>query len=83
LVAAPAEATDSGSNVLARISLALVVIFGAFISPVTIVMAYVARAQIKRTGQRGADIALATLVVSYAFLGIGLLSVGLLRYGAI
>jgi Domain of unknown function (DUF4190) len=76
-------ATDSGSNVLARISLALVVVFGAFISPVTLVMAYIARAQIKKTGQRGADIAFATLVVSYVFLGIGLISVGLLRYGAI
>ena len=74
---------DAGSNALAKVSLALVVLFGAFISPVTLVMAFLARAQIKRTGQRGADVALAALVVSVVFLGIGVLSVALLRFGAI
>jgi Domain of unknown function (DUF4190) len=80
---ATADIADSGSNLLARISLVLVVIFGAFISPVTIVMAFIARAQIKRTGQRGADVAFAALVVSFVFLGIGVLSAALLKYGAI
>jgi hypothetical protein len=86
-VQAPSRSTtavaDAGANVLAKISLALVVIFGAFISPVTIVMAFMARSQIKRTGQRGADVVLATLVVSAFFLGIGVLSVALLKFGAI
>ena len=63
--------------------MALVVIFGALISPVTLVMAFIARAQIKRSGQGGADVAIAALVVSVFFLGIGVLSVALLRFGAI
>jgi hypothetical protein len=79
---AVAEA-DSGSNVLARISMALVVVLGAFLSPVTLVMAFIARSQIKRSGQGGTDIAIAALVVSGFFLGIGVLSVALLRFGAI
>jgi hypothetical protein len=75
---------DAGStNMLARISMALVVVLGALISPVTLVMAFIARAQIKRSGQGGADIAIAALVVSALFLGIGVLSVALLRFGAI
>jgi hypothetical protein len=87
IVQAPSKSAtavaDARANVLAKISLALVVIFGAFISPVTIVMAFVARSQIKRTGQRGPDVVLATLVVSAFFLGIGLLSVALLKFGAV
>lgn len=78
-----AAVADSGSNLLAKISLVLVVVFGAFISPVTIVMAFIARAQIKRTGQRGADVAFAALVVSFVFLGIGVLSAAVLKFGAI
>jgi hypothetical protein len=38
-------------------------------------MAHVARAQIKRTGERGAGLALAALAVSYVFLFIGLVVV--------
>jgi hypothetical protein len=82
--AATADAdADAGSNTLARVSMALVVILGALITPVTLVMAFIARAQIKRSGQGGADIAIAALVVSVFFLGIGVLSVALLRFGAI
>jgi hypothetical protein len=79
---AEAEA-EAGSNVLARISMALVVVLGAFLSPVTLVMAFIARSQIKRSGQGGADIAIAALVVSAFLLGVGVLSVALLRFGAI
>jgi uncharacterized membrane protein YidH (DUF202 family) len=82
VAAATEVAADAGTNKLAKVSLALVVLFGAFISPVTLVMAYIARAQIKKSGQRGADLAFATLVVSYVFLGIAVLSVALLRYAA-
>lgn len=64
-------------NVLATASLVLVVLLGAFLSPVTIVMAHVARAQIKRTGEQGAGTALAALVVSYVFLFIGVAAVAL------
>jgi hypothetical protein len=74
---------DVGTNVLARISLALVVIFGAFISPVTLATAFIARGQIKRSGQLGADLAVAALVVSAFFLGIGVISVALLKFGAV
>ncbi len=74
---------DAGSNKLAKVSMALVVILGALISPITLIMAFIARAQIKRSGQGGADVAIAALVVSGFFLGIGVLSVALLRFGAI
>jgi hypothetical protein len=74
---------DPGSNKLARISMALVVLLGAVISPVTLVMSVIARSQTKRSGQDGADIAIAALVVSVFFLGIGVLSVALLRFGAV
>jgi hypothetical protein len=66
---------DAERNPLATVSLVLVVLFGAFLSPITLVMAHVARAQIKRTGERGAGLALAALVVSYVFLFIGLVVV--------
>ncbi len=75
----PADAGGPAAdrNVLATVSLVLVVALGAFLSPVTLVMAYVARAQIKKTGERGADLALAALVISYVFLFIGAAAVGL------
>jgi hypothetical protein len=78
----PAAVADAKSNTLAKISLALAVLFGAVLSPITLIMGLIARSQIKRTGQGGADIALAAMVVSAVFLGIGVLSVALLRYGA-
>ena len=80
MAAAVEVADDAKTNVLAKVSLALAVLFGAFISPVTLVMAFIARAQIKKSGQRGADLAFAALVVSSVFLGIAVLSVALLRY---
>ncbi len=67
--------TDGPRNALATVSLVLVVLVGGFLSPITLIMAHVARAQIKRTGERGADIALAALVVSYVFLFIGVVAI--------
>jgi hypothetical protein len=72
------EPVNSGPrNALATASLVLVVLLGAFLSPITLIMAYAARAQIKRTGERGADVALAALVVSWVFLVVGLVVVAL------
>lgn len=82
-MAEPDADTDVGTNVLAKISLGLVTILGAFISPVTLVTAFIARGQIKRSGQLGADLAVAALVVSAFFLGIAVISVALLKFGAI
>jgi hypothetical protein len=60
----------------------LVVLVGAVVSPITLITGSIARSQIKRTGQSGADLALAAMVVSFVFLGIGVLSFALVRYGA-
>lgn len=68
VVSAPA----AGRNVLATAALVLVVLFGAFSSPITLVMAHVARARIKKTGERGAGVALAALVLSYVFMFVGM-----------
>jgi|KBSSwiStaDraftv2_1062776.scaffolds.fasta_scaffold00809_12 hypothetical protein len=78
----PGLGAESGSNTLAKVSVALVVLFGAVISPITLITGFIARSQIKRTGQGGADLALAAMVVSFVFLGIAVLSYALVRYGA-
>lgn len=82
-VATAVADADAGTNKLARLSMALVVILGALISPVTLVMAFIARTQIKRTGQGSADVAIAAIVVSVFFIGIAALSFAVLRFGAI
>jgi hypothetical protein len=61
-----------GSNTLATVAFVLVLFFGAFVVPFTIPMGHIARSQIKRTGESGGGLALATLIISYIYLAVGL-----------
>lgn len=58
------------TNVLAIVGLVL-----AFIVPlVGVILGFVARSQIKRTGEKGSGLALAAIIVGLAFIVIGIIS---------
>jgi hypothetical protein len=65
---------------LAVASFVLALLLGPFVVPATLPMAYVARRQINRTGQGGAGLAKAALLISYAYLAVGLTALALLLY---
>lgn len=57
-------------NAMAVASFVLVFVAG-ILAPVTIVMAYVAKAQIRRSGQAGGSLAKAAIVISCVYLAAG------------
>lgn len=64
-------------NRLAAVSFILVLALGELVAPVTIPMALAAQQQINRSGQPGAGLAKAALLIGLAYLAIGL-TVGVL-----
>ena len=73
---APPAPTDR-VNRLAAVSFILVLALGELVAPVTIPMALAAQHQINRSGQPGAGLAKAALLIGLAYLAIGL-TVGVL-----
>jgi hypothetical protein len=59
-------------NRLAVTSFAVALFFGWFAAPVTMPLAYVARNQIRRSGQGGAALAKAALVISFIYLTLAI-----------
>lgn len=60
------QPTPPGTNVLAVLGL----VFSFFIGILGIVFGHIARAQIRRTGEGGAGLALAGLIIGYVWVGL-------------
>jgi hypothetical protein len=69
---------NSTTNATAIVALVLALVF----TPAGIVCGHVARSQIRRTGEQGAGIALAALVIGYAWLGFVLVAIAAVALGA-
>lgn len=65
------QSTRPGTNVLAVFALVL----SFFIGILGIVLGHIARAQIRRTGEGGAGLALAGLIVGYVWVGLFVLRI--------
>ena len=66
-----AVAATEGTNSLAVAAFVLAMVFGPFAVAVTLPMAYLARRQITQTGQGGAGLATAAVMISYVYLALG------------
>jgi hypothetical protein len=62
----------TGMNRLAVTAFVLVLFFGPFVVLLTLPMAYIARHQINRSGQGGAGLAKAAVLIGYAYLAVGM-----------
>ena len=67
-----ADSPNAGMNRLAVAAFLLVLLFGPFGIPLTLPMSHIARYQIGRSGQGGAVLATAAVMLSYAYLAVGL-----------
>jgi hypothetical protein len=66
-----ADPPTAGMNPMAVAAFVLALVFGPFVIPITLPMAYVARRQISGSGQGGATLAKAAVLVNLVYLAVG------------
>lgn len=68
---------NPGVDHVAAAAFVLVVLFGPFVAPLTLPMSYVAGRRIGKSGQSGAGLAKAAKAISYVYLALAVVVLGL------
>lgn len=77
---ARAPAPDRRLNRLAAVTLGAALFLGLVVAPLTLPLSYLAQRQIRASGHAGSNVARAAMLISAAYLFVGVVVVGLYLY---